>query len=396
MKIGTTICEYNPFHNGHLYFLEQIKQELKPDAIAVIMSGNFTQRGQTAVMHKYARARHAIEAGADIVFELPVAFATAPAEIFAKGAVKLLASLKGEKTLCFGMESGTKESLMATAKALSDETREFKAALKAELALGHPLARARFNALEKINPAGIDLSLASAPNNMLALEYARAVIEGEYDMDLMPVRRMGNGYSDSALKKGEYPSAFAVREAIASGKKKKALKFVPDYVYRDLPDVLPSADGEVMTALSVKTKREMRKIVDCGEGLENRIKALLKDSFTREELLARLATKRYTSTRLARVTLAALLGTTADETERYLKNDLYLKVLAINAERRDLLSAIRGKTPFITRKSEADLLSGAAEDCFAADVFANDIYNRVTKTKTNEYETLFVYPKLKK
>ena len=369
MKIGITICEYNPFHNGHLYFLEQIKEKLKPDALAVIMSGNFTQRGQTAVMHKYTRARHAIEAGADIVFELPVAFATAPAEIFAKGAVKLLASLKGEKTLCFGMESGTKESLIATAKALSDETREFKAALKAELALGHTLARARFNALEKINPEGIDLSLASAPNNMLALEYARAVIEGEY------------------------PSACAVREAISSGKKKKALKFVPAFVYRDLPDVLPSADSEVMTALSVKSKREMRKITDCGEGLENRIKALLKDSFTREELLSRLATKRYTSTRLSRVTLSALLGTTADETERYLKSDLYLKVLAINADRRDLLSSIKGKTPFITRKSEADLLSGAAEDCFAADVFANDIYNRVTKTKTNEYETLFVYHK---
>ena len=113
MKIGLTICEYNPFHNGHLYSISQIKEQLNPDATVVIMSGNFTQRGEIAVMHKYQRAKHAIMAGADIVIELPTVFATAPAEIFAKGAVKLLSSLKGEKHLCFGIESGDKAGLLA-------------------------------------------------------------------------------------------------------------------------------------------------------------------------------------------------------------------------------------------------------------------------------------------
>ena len=110
MKICFAICEYNPFHNGHLKHIERIKSEIAPDCLAVIMSGNFTQRGEIAILNKYQRATHAIKAGADIVFELPTVFATAPAEIFAKGGVKLANCFSGNHTLCFGTESGKKQT----------------------------------------------------------------------------------------------------------------------------------------------------------------------------------------------------------------------------------------------------------------------------------------------
>ena len=187
MKIAVTICEYNPFHNGHLYSLEQIKKISDADAVICVMSGNFTERGDIAVMHKYTRARHAILAGADMVIELPTVFATAPAEIFAKGAVKIAECLNGERTLFFGIENGDKEGLIATADYLLRETAEFKAALKEELQAGVSFAKARYNALEKINPPGIDLGYTLSPNNILALEYTKAIIERGYKTDIAPI-----------------------------------------------------------------------------------------------------------------------------------------------------------------------------------------------------------------
>ena len=389
MKIGLTICEYNPFHNGHLYSINTIKQTLKPDALIVIMSGNFTQRGEIAVMHKYQRAKHAIMAGADMVIELPTVFATAPAEIFAKGAVKLLNELKGEKTLCFGIESGTKSGLIATATALSSETKEFRAIVKEMLNEGHSLAKAKQLALEKLNPPDIDLGFTVTPNNILALEYTKAIIESGYKMDVLPIIRQGAGYKEIEIK-GEIGSAMAIRKLIEEEKIKKCKKLVPEYVYDDLPKHLPSCDQAVMHALIGSTKKELAGIIDCTEGLENRLKALIKDCFTREELLDKATTRRYTRTRLSRITLSALLQIQGDFVEKCLKSQLYLKVLAIREDKLNLLSDLAGKTPFIMRKSDLANLSKTALTCFECDQQANDIYNLITKTKTNEYQTKII------
>ena len=352
------------------------------------MSGNFTERGDIAVMHKYTRARHAILAGADMVIELPTVFATAPAEIFAKGAVKIAECLNGERTLFFGIENGDKEGLIATADYLLRETAEFKAALKEELQAGVSFAKARYNALEKINPPGIDLGYTLSPNNILALEYTKAIIERGYKTDIEPIIRTGAGYK-ADKPKGIYYSASGIRQMIADGKYKKTAKFMPKFVFDDLPSVLPDVDKEILYALLSTPKKELADITDCSEGLENRIKALLKDCTSRTELINKLATKRYTVPRLSRITLAAMLKISNKFTEKCLKSDLYLKVLALRKDRADLLSELGGKTPFIMRKSDADNLSSVARDCFEKDVFANDIYNIATKKKTNEYYTYF-------
>jgi len=181
-----------------------------------------------------------------------------------------------------------------------------------------------------------------------------------------------------------------IRALIEEGKIKKCKGLTPDYVYEDLPKALPNVSDAVMIALNKATKEELSQITDCTEGLENRIKAHLKDCFELKELINKIATKRYTATRISRITLSALLGTSDAFMRKCLKSPLYLKVLAINEDRLDLLSSLSGELPFIMRKSDTAKLSNVALKCFELDVKANDIYNQITKTKTNEFETKIV------
>lgn len=391
MKICFAICEYNPFHNGHAEHLNYIRKNIAPDCLAIIMSGNFTQRGETAIMDKYTRAAHAIKAGADIVFELPTAFSVAPAEIFAKGGVKLASAFKCKKTLCFGTESAEKQKLISTAKALLDESKEFKKLYKAELKTGITPIRAKIAALGKMNIENLDFELLKTPNNILGVEYAKAVIGSESDIELCPIIRHGTGYNEVTLT-DESPSALAIRTAIADGKLKKIKPYVPSFVYPDLPEKLPSADDLLFYSVIKTPKNELAKILDCGEGLENRIKALAKNCLSANELKEKLKTKRYTYARLTRILTSCMLGITEKSVRKSLSQDLYLKVLAVNKDKTDLLSSLSSVSsyPLITRKSDVIKLDGAAEECFRQDVFANDLYNFICSKHTNEFEMKLV------
>ncbi len=389
MKIGMTICEYNPLHNGHLYCLSQMKKQLDPDLVVLIMSGNFTQRGEIAVMNKYLRAKHVINAGADIILELPTVFATAPAEIFAKGAVKLLGSLKGEKTLCFGVENADKSALISAATALSNESEEFKSEVKKYLDEGLSLAKAKQLALEK-TCENLPSDFITKPNNILAVEYVKAINEFALDIDVLPIERKGAGYKDKQSQT-EFYSAMGIRDLIEKGEKEKCKNFLPSFVFEDLPDNLPSCDDYVMLSLINAQTKELAKIIDCTEGLENRIKRALKNCFSRENLITEVSTKRYTSTRISRITLSTLLKIDKKLVFSSLNSNLYLKVLAIKQEALESLCKIKGKLPFVMRKSDQNALkSKSAKNCFECDVRANDIYNQITKTKTNEYHTQII------
>ncbi len=386
MKICSTICEYNPLHLGHLRHLNYIKQNLRPDLTAVIMSGNFTQRGEGAVLDKYTRAIHAIKAGADIVIELPTVFALSNAEIFAKGGVKLINALPKPNEICFGTETDNLPSLIEVAKILATESDDFKSVLKSELSKGEPLAKARAIALSQTAGEGNDATLLNSPNNILGIEYIKAILENNYDLTVQHIQRSGAGYNEKELTKG-LPSALSIRNAIASGKVKKVKKLVPPYVYSDLPSTLPSFDEEIIFSLLKQSKADISLIADCSEGLENKIKATVKDNFTLQDLIFKLKSKRYTEARLKRILFCAMLGITKEFTLNCLKGDLYLKVLAINKEKQSMLSELSSsKYPLITRKSDALKLSGIAYECFQKDVFASDVFSLVTKNKTNEFE----------
>ena len=392
MKICFAICEYNPFHNGHYRHIEIIKNEIKPDITAVILSGNFTQRGEIAVMDKYTRAAHAVKAGADIVFELPTAFAVSPAEIFAKGGIKLINSIKGDKVLCFGTESAKKSKLIATASALLSETKEFKAALKEELKTGVSYITAKVNALSKMDIDDLDFDLLKSPNNILGIEYAKAVIESNSDIDLYPIIRSGNGYNDTALTDESLPSALAIRTALKNGDIDKAKQFVPKFVSDDMPSKMPNIDDLIYYSLLRSTKSDLRKITDCTEGLENRIKALSKTSGSLDELKDKLKTKRYTYTRINRILTANFLGIENSFVKKCLNGKLYLKVLAVNKNEPEILSYMSkySSIPLITRKSDVAALKGISKECFLKDAFAVDVYNYITERRDNEYETKFI------
>ena len=388
LKICSIVAEYNPFHNGHLSQINFIKEKLKPDYIAVFLSGNFTQRGEPAVLNKFARARHAVLSGADIVFELPTVFATQTAEIFSSGAVKLINALPLEKSICFGAECGDKKEIIDTAVFMLNETPEYKSELKIQLKKGLSLLQAREIALKKTN-SNFNDEILKSPNNVLGVEYVKAILKNNYPIEVDVIKRDGASYNEERLLKSN-PSALAIRSALQNGKKIAVKNFVPGHVYKDL-ELPPNFDREILYSIISSDKKDIAKAVDCVEGLENRIKALCKDSFTVVDLLEKLKTKRYTTARLKRILLSTMLKIDEKLVKSALKKDLYLKVLAINGEKSELLSLLsKSAYPLITRKSDVSKLSPFAKEVFEKDVFASDIYSSVLGEKINEHNMIMV------
>lgn len=389
MKVVACIAEYNPFHFGHAKHLEYIRRELGADKIIVVMSGNFTQRGDIAVLNKFERARHAVLAGADMVIELPTVFATANAEIFAKGAVGLISSLSVVDELCFGVEGGSAEEYVALAAAMNDESKEFKKALKDFLDQGVSLAKAKFLALQR-SGENFNESLISSPNNVLGVEYTKALLDIKSDIRIAPMLRLGD-HNDRTLKKG-ITSATSIRDALRAGEKSKVKKCVPDFVFDDLKEYPHSFDKIVLAKTILTSAKDMAEVPDCTEGLENRIKALVKDNKTVDGLVEKVKTKRYTETRIRRILTANLLGVTRSLTSDALKSNTYAKILCVNDDSKDLISMIaeRGSIPVITRKSDVALLKKTALKCFERDCVANELYNLVTGDNANENYMLII------
>ena len=390
MKICATVAEYNPFHLGHLKHIDYMKNELGADRVIVLMSGNFTQRGEPSVLNKFTRAKQAIIAGADAVIELPTVFATANAETFATGAINLLDDLGVIDGLCFGVESGLKEQYFALAAAMLDETKEFKKTLHRHLDEGVSLAKAKFLTVKELSSEDFSEELVSLPNNILGLEYTKAILKRNSGIQTYPMLRDGD-HNSLILKKG-ITSATSIRQKIREGKLKKLKKNLPPYVYEDLKPYPFAFDKITTAALLTATKEKLAEIADCTEGLENRIKALVKDNKHIDVLVEKISTKRYTAARIRRIFIANLLGVTKNFTEECLNSQLYAKVLAVNADNKDIISLISEKSriPIITRKSDTDNLKKTALKSFELDVLANDIYNLATDEKTNENQMIII------
>ena len=394
MKICAVISEYNPFHNGHKYQLEQIRRLSRCDKILCLMSGNFTQRGDIAVLHKYVRARHAVECGADLVIELPAAFAASPAEIFAGGAVHILSSLPEVSVLAFGCESGTKEDFLRAARATLSEDKQFKATLKENMKDGTSYVKARTQTVLSLN-GDVDEALLTSPNNILGVEYCRALLAAGAKIEPIPIPRVGGGYADTALFKS-FSSATALRAALKDPDKKtlKLLKSnLPANVLRDLSSYRePPYKQAAMCALLAADPETVMKCPDCSEGLENRLRGMAKSNPLYDEALEKVVSKRYTLSRLKRILLQNLLGISRKEVKDLLEAPLYCKVLAVTRrEMPELLAALnRGKYPVLMRKSDVGALKKDALSCFETDARANALYDVLTGVHTNEFESVIV------
>ena len=366
MKICAIICEYNPFHNGHLHGLREAKRLSGADAVLCIMSGNFVQRGEAAIMDKFTRAKHALLAGADAVIELPAVFATSNAELFAKGAISILSTIPQVKTLCFGCETADKLSFKLAARYLNDEPRDVSEKIKELTALGSSYAKARAKAWAGYIP----LDLLSSPNNILGLEYTRAILAKNADIDILPIPRIGKGYNDTQLNDA-FPSATGIRTAIQGGNDIK--NATPDFVKADLPSSL-SNYLEILEKHAVLSmdKTALARVCDCTEGLENAFKKVAESS---NGFIDALTSARYTSSRIRRIALQALLGIEKQLILDCLSNSLYLRILAIKKENGELLSALSNALcPVIARAHDEEKLDNVAKQCFEKDLFAEKIY----------------------
>lgn len=366
MKICGIICEYNPFHNGHLYQLQEAKKRSNADAVLCIMSGNFVQRGEAAIMDKFTRAKHAVLGGADVVIELPTVFATSNAEIFAKGAISLLSSIPDLTTICFGAETADAEAFWRTARLMNDEPKEVSETIKTLTASGMSYAKARACAWKDV----LDTDLLTSPNNILGVEYTRAILQRNADIDILPIQRVGSGYHDTSIHE-EFSSASAIRAGLQNGT--HLADTLPEYVCQDLPDALTeNLDTLEKYAILSHNAEYIARICDCTEGLENAFK---KAALETQPLVNTLTSARYTASRIRRIALQCLLNIDEQLIRDSLRAPLYLRVLAVKKERSDVLTALSHSTfPTLIRARDEDVLADVAKLAYGKDVFSENVY----------------------
>ena len=332
MKIVGIVAEYNPFHAGHRYHIEQTRCRMGDDcAVVAVMSGNFVQRGECAITDKWTRARMALEGGADLVLELPTVWACASAEHFAHGAVSILKSA-GADTLSFGSESGDSGGLKRVAAALDSD--EFRSALKNYLSEGLSFAVCRQKAVEELIGAEVAACLSN-PNDNLGVEYLKAARRLSFDPEVIAVPRVGAGHDGGDHP--EYPSASHLRRQILTGEAALENPASLTYNERGILTILRSVKPEDLTALP-----------DSGEGLDRRLYEAIRKADTLEQVYDLAKTKRYAHARIRRMVLWAALG--MKESDRP-DAPPYLRVLGANERGRAVLKAIPDEVPVITKPS---------------------------------------------
>ena len=331
MKITGIICEYNPLHLGHKKQLDTIRAAQPDGSIVCLMSGNYVQRGKPAIVDKSLRAKAAVLSGADLVLELPVTASLSSAEGFAAEGVRILGSFCHR--LCFGAETGNTESLMQTAKVLLSPA--FTDALHTALDQGLSFPAARQAALETM---GLDAHILSSPNNILGVEYCKAIISQNSEMTPMPILRQGS-YHDT-VPDPENPSATAVRGLMHHGS--SWLAYVPQEArscFENAPlHRLAAGERALLAKLRTMTDPEFESLPYGSEGLWRKLMHATRTERTLEDILTSVKSKRYTRTRLDRMVLCAFLGLT----EQDLRSPApYARVLAFNDRGREILKQAR-------------------------------------------------------
>ena len=381
MKICAIICEYNPFHNGHEYLLKQARELSGADAILCIMSGNFVQRGEASILEKHERASTAVEHGADMVIELPTVFATSNAEIFARGAISILSKIPHVTHLCFGVEFGTAEEFLRAGRLLACEPPEVSEMVKTLTAQGVSYAAALTEARQNL----LQQDLLSSPNNILGLEYTKAIIEAGANIEILPVARIGGMYHDQDVHKA-FPSATSIRKAFTENNLAQLQSVLPESMYAPLENAneIDLSIAEKIAILNVDTAT-LASTLDCNEGLENAFK---KAALLPEPLETSLTSARYTTSRIRRIALQNLLGIRKDLIFDSLSSPLYVRPLAYKAEQKELLSAISQSTlPFLACGQDKGKLQGTAAKCLAIDLFAENLYS-VLSQKSFQNKTI--------
>jgi len=349
-KIITTaiIAEYNPFHNGHKYQIEQARNITGADLVVVVMSGNFVQRGQPAIINKWTRAEMALRGGADLVLELPLPFAVSSAEYFATGSVKILNMIGTVDYLCFGSELGEIETLKLVAQELIDESTEFKTTLRTSLDLGYSYPTARASALTKKYHA-----IAKSPNNILGIEYIKALIKSKSKITPVTIKRLGSDYNSTTLEEG-FSSATAIRTTLFKDNSLEAIAdFVPDFTLDILKNEFVSKRGPVSNnkvfenlRFKVRTLKatEIAEFPGVSEGLENKIMKVFESATSFDDAVDSIKSKRFPATRISRALLSIYLNINKKTMHKFLdKGPTYLRILGFRKSAQPFMRELSDK-----------------------------------------------------
>ena len=378
MKVNGIVAEYNPFHNGHKYHLEQSKALTGADYTVVVLSGNFVQRGVPALLDKFKRTEMALLNGADLVLEIPAIFACSSAEYFASAAVSLLDKLGVVTNLCFGSEYGDIRPLQKAAKILQVESADFSSTLQYYLRRGMTYPTARAEALIQYDPGFAAYSnLFNHPNNILGIEYIKALLTFESSIEPITILRSGSAYNDPKPDTG-YCSALAIRQSLIEGKS-----------VSDLRDYLPKATA---TILEQAQKDENTILLD---DLSDRIQNKLPQFTTYSAFCELLKTKELTYTRISRCLLHILLNITTEDilVGKELGYTPYARVLGFRKDATPLMHAIKRNSsiPLITKLADAyKLLGEEAMLMLNQDIQISQFYNGMASVRNqlppkNEY-----------
>ena len=379
VRTAGMIVEYNPLHSGHLRLMEETRRLLGPDtAIVCVMSGNFVQRGDFALLRKHQRARAAVESGADLVLELPLPWAVSSAEIFADGGVQVLSATGVVTELAFGSECGRTEPLQELAECLLSPA--FAGELRRRLDSGRPYAACRQAAVAALLGPEKAALLESA-NNILGVEYCKALLRQRSSLRPLTVRREGSAH-DGALEPGTHPSASAVRELLRRGEMERAISLLPPAMGRAYqeeaaagraPVFAETCQRAVLARLRTMTEADLAALDQGGEGLCHRLYEASRTAVSVEELLSAAKTKRYAYARLRRMVLWAYLGLTPADVPETVP---YLRPLAANDTGRRLLAAMRrhAAVPVLTKPADVRTLGPAALRLLTLEARATDLY----------------------
>lgn len=426
MKIVGLITEYNPFHAGHLYHMQQARELTGADYCVVLMSGSFVQRGEPAIFDKYRRTKAALLAGADLVLEMPVAFSTASAHEFAAYGVALLSAI-GVDAVVFGSECGQIEFLKQAASALNHESAEFQERLRKGLKAGltYPQARAKalgetqaggtrvenvedFHANTDVSNSHIWSSILNSPNNILGIEYLRAAEDLHSPMEFYTISRKGSGYHEDTLADANFPSASAIRGIIRNSLSKD--KDLLDILASHLPAVThPAYTGAVpvfvddfseLLNAAVLQMQATFSIADLSPELAARLAKPPYFPLSFEERIQALKTRQLTYTRVSRALLHLVLGMREEDISRWKDEGyaLYARILGFRRQSSPLLSCLHKKSsiPLITKMADAaQNLSPSALALLEQEVYASHLYQTVRMKRSgvfqNEYTEGLVF-----
>ncbi len=388
MRVAGIICEYNPLHNGHLYHIEQTKEQTGCDHIVCVMSGNFTQRGEPSIADKWTRTRWALEAGASLVLELPAVYAVQSAERFAHGAVNTLEGLGICDYLSFGIEQTNIDLLYSFADVLNDQPEYYKYILKENLnkGLSFPSAReeAMMHFMSDIDKELIRQTLNSS-NCILAIEYLRALKKTSSKMKPVFIERKGSLHSAISIPDGEFASAKAIRTALDKGQISELTNFMPPYVFKDVGNNIVLTEMFSQLVIYDFRKRSIDDIYclhDVTEGLENRLKKYSGKYSSLQTFLSSIKSKRFTMTRLQRICIYSLLGLQTDFVEELdaQSRPSYARILGMDRCADDLFGAIKQNATIeiISKASNFEKrLEGPLRKMFLMDILSTDIYSLV-------------------